>query len=275
MAQARPFREASAGTVLGQTRANYFRKEPVRFDSFRFRTNIFPGSMRFGLRFSDASWLGPVRFGSFPRPVPAGSRIKRFGSVRFSRFGSVSYSFLSLRRHIRPVSNQVNSFLNLRTSCLMALGFGQMKKGRSVPVCHSGQTIVQIGLMNIEIDLNSWRETRLLLLLLLHHCYLCVCIYIYITIYIYIYIYIYMYIYTYMYKGIYVYIYIQIHTHLSLSLCVYVCVYIYIYIIIIIIINASGPAQTEHCLAFFVLLQGPDLRSSGGTTIYSYNTLFT
>ena len=30
---------------------------------------------------------GSVRFGSFPRPVPAGSRIKRFGSVRPLRFG--------------------------------------------------------------------------------------------------------------------------------------------------------------------------------------------
>ena len=58
--------------------------------SFRFgsvRTNICPGSTRFDLRFSDASWLGPVRFGSVPRPVPAGSRIKRFGSVPFGRFG--------------------------------------------------------------------------------------------------------------------------------------------------------------------------------------------
>ena len=52
----------------------------------------FPGSKLFGLRFSDVSWLGPVRFGSFPRQVPAGSGIKRFGSVRFGRFGSVSYS---------------------------------------------------------------------------------------------------------------------------------------------------------------------------------------
>ena len=49
---------------------------------------------RFGLCFSDSSWLGPVRFGSFPRPVPAGSRIKRCGSVRFGRLRSVSYSFL-------------------------------------------------------------------------------------------------------------------------------------------------------------------------------------
>ena len=70
-------------------------------DSFRFwtlrkiigsfRTDDFPGSTRFGLCLSNASWLGPVRFGSFPRPVPAGSRIKRFDSVRFDR--SVSYSF--------------------------------------------------------------------------------------------------------------------------------------------------------------------------------------
>ena len=66
----------------------------IRFHSVR-RTN--PGSTRFGLRFSDALWLGPVRFGSVPRPVLAGSRSKRFGSVRFGRigrFGSVSYSFL-------------------------------------------------------------------------------------------------------------------------------------------------------------------------------------
>ena len=84
------------------------RKDPVRFDSFRFRTfrqligsvwfrsdRFVLSSTRFGRHFSDASWLCPVRIGSFPRPVSAGSRIKRFGSVRFGRFGSVSYSFLS------------------------------------------------------------------------------------------------------------------------------------------------------------------------------------
>ena len=48
---------------------------------------MFPGSTLFGLRLSDASWLCPVRFGSFPNPVPAGSRFKRFGSVRQVRFG--------------------------------------------------------------------------------------------------------------------------------------------------------------------------------------------
>ena len=61
---------------------------------------LFTGSALFGLRFSDASWLGPVRFGSFLRPVPAGSGINRFGSVRIGSAGSVrfqvSYSFLSL-----------------------------------------------------------------------------------------------------------------------------------------------------------------------------------
>ena len=36
---------------------------------------------------------GSVRFGSVPHPVPAGSRIERFGSVRFGRLGSVSYTF--------------------------------------------------------------------------------------------------------------------------------------------------------------------------------------
>ena len=70
-----------------------------RFGSVR--KHIFPGSTRFGLRFSDASWLGPVRSGSLPRPVPAGSRINRFGSVRFGRFGSVSYSVLQI--HLRSL----------------------------------------------------------------------------------------------------------------------------------------------------------------------------
>ena len=61
---------------------SYHRKEPVRFDSFRLRTlrNYsfrfgsefeFPGSTQFGLRFSDASWPGSVRFGSV-RPVRFG-----------------------------------------------------------------------------------------------------------------------------------------------------------------------------------------------------------
>ena len=49
--------------------------------------SAFPGSTRSGLRFSDASWLDPVRFGSFPHPVPAGSEIKRFGSARPVPFG--------------------------------------------------------------------------------------------------------------------------------------------------------------------------------------------
>ena len=65
----------------------------IRFGSVR-KISV-PGWMPFGLCFSDASWLGPVRFGSFPRPVPAGSGIQRFGSVRLGWFGSVSYAFLS------------------------------------------------------------------------------------------------------------------------------------------------------------------------------------
>ena len=87
----------------------YIRQESVRFDSFRFRTflkligsvrfgsdfSFCSDSTRFGLRFLDTPWLGPVRFGSVPRPVPAGSGIKWFGSVRFGRFGSVSHAFLT------------------------------------------------------------------------------------------------------------------------------------------------------------------------------------
>ena len=63
----------------------------VRFGLVRFgsvRKHIFPGSTWFGLRFSDRPWLGPVQFGSVPRPVPAGSGIKRLGSVRFGWFDS-------------------------------------------------------------------------------------------------------------------------------------------------------------------------------------------
>ena len=81
-------------------------KEPVRFDSFRFRNfqrkHCF-ASARFGnlfVRFDavqpaflNASWFGPVLFGSVPRSVSAGPKSNgsvRFGSVRFGRSGSVS-----------------------------------------------------------------------------------------------------------------------------------------------------------------------------------------
>ena len=61
--------------------------------SFRFcsvHKHVFPGSTRFGLPFSDASWLGPVRttlrFHVRFRPVP-----KLNGSVRFGSAGSVRF----------------------------------------------------------------------------------------------------------------------------------------------------------------------------------------
>ena len=45
-----------------------------------------------GLRFSDASWLGPVWFGLFPRPVLAGSGINLLkGSVWFGSAVSVRF----------------------------------------------------------------------------------------------------------------------------------------------------------------------------------------
>ena len=87
------------------------RKEPVRFDSIRFRTfRKSIGSVRFGhlnfpvrrgsaCVFQTPSWLGLVRFGSVPHPVPVGSEIKRVGSVRFGRFGLVSDSFLTHLYH--------------------------------------------------------------------------------------------------------------------------------------------------------------------------------
>ena len=82
-----------------------------RFGSIRFGSTIFEqnlvwvrfglaivlsGSMRFGMRCLTALRFGQVRFDSVPRPLPAGSRTKRFGLVRPVRFGSVSYSFLIL-----------------------------------------------------------------------------------------------------------------------------------------------------------------------------------
>ena len=66
----------------------------VRFGSVR--KIIVPGSTRFGLRFTDASRLGPVRFGSFLCPVPSGSGMKRFGSVRFGSVWPVRFGFLLL-----------------------------------------------------------------------------------------------------------------------------------------------------------------------------------
>ena len=42
--------------------SRFFKKSSVRFGSFRKFS--FPCSTRFGLIFSDALWLGPVRFGS-------------------------------------------------------------------------------------------------------------------------------------------------------------------------------------------------------------------
>ena len=90
-------RQEGTGSVRFQTFRRFIGS--VRFGSGLFedssvrlgsvRTIIFPGSMRFGVHFSNASWLGPVRFGSFPRPVPAGFRIK--GSVRFGSAGSVRF----------------------------------------------------------------------------------------------------------------------------------------------------------------------------------------
>ena len=82
------------------------RKEPARFDSFRFRTfrkfigsvrfsSVLkircPGSTRFGLRFSNAPWLGPVRFGS----ASGSGRIQNL-TVRFDSVQPVRLGFLFL-----------------------------------------------------------------------------------------------------------------------------------------------------------------------------------
>ena len=61
---------------------DFFGNSSVRFGSV-WKIE-FPGSTWFGLRSSDASLLGLVRF----RPVPDGSEIRRFGSVRFGRYNT-------------------------------------------------------------------------------------------------------------------------------------------------------------------------------------------
>ena len=68
-----------------------FESSSVRFGSVWFGTFSFSGPTRFGLRLSDASWLGLVRFGSIRfhirfRPVPDLN-----GSVRFGSAGSVRF----------------------------------------------------------------------------------------------------------------------------------------------------------------------------------------
>ena len=85
-------------------------KEPVRFDSFRFRTFLrLIGSVRFGSekyssrfdavrpaffgRVVARSGSVSVRFGSSLRPVPAGSGIN--SSVRFGSAGSLRFLFPS------------------------------------------------------------------------------------------------------------------------------------------------------------------------------------
>ena len=54
--------QEGAGSARFVSVPDFFNNSSVRFGSVR--TIIFPGSTRFGLRLSDASWLGPVRFGS-------------------------------------------------------------------------------------------------------------------------------------------------------------------------------------------------------------------
>ena len=122
--------------IYTYTYLHIYRKEPVRFDLFRFRNflNIIvsirfglamsverlrrvakallvyffhetmslyqegTGSVRFGSGlFENASLrFGSVRFRVLFRPVPKLNGSIRFDSVRFGRFGSVSYSYLYL-----------------------------------------------------------------------------------------------------------------------------------------------------------------------------------
>ena len=83
-----------------------------RFGSVRFGKQCFP--VRCGSACVFRTRRGSVRFDSFLRPVPAGSRIIRFCSVRFGQFGSVSYSFLLIIRTsvlLRVVAAVLNAMI--------------------------------------------------------------------------------------------------------------------------------------------------------------------
>ena len=97
-----PLMQGGGAGTLGAGRGSGF----PNFSNFSFRFRTFrvfvgsvrfglaivaPGSTRFGLRFSYASWFGPVRFDSVLRPVPAGSEMKRFASLRFGWAESIRF----------------------------------------------------------------------------------------------------------------------------------------------------------------------------------------
>ena len=106
----------------GQVSPPIVRKEPVRFDSLRFR-NFENSSVRFGseivfvpVRRGSACAFrarrGSVRFGSVPRPVPAGSEINRFGSadsVRFLIPSCKQISALARKRKVKVLRAQGQS----------------------------------------------------------------------------------------------------------------------------------------------------------------------
>ena len=110
----RPRQEGTGSVRFG---SRPFEESSARFGLVRFGDVFFPGSARFGLCFSDASGLGLVRFGSVPRLVPTGSRIKRFGLVRLVRFG-----FYSLLRPFQSHGNHVGEIhvgRLTRTGCVV------------------------------------------------------------------------------------------------------------------------------------------------------------
>ena len=154
--------------------SGFFENRSVRFGSVRKFS--FPGSTRFGLRFSDASWLGPVRFGS----ASGSGRFQNYtvrsgsaGSVRFLihscrlLFLLISYSFLFLIIIIIP--SYFFLFLFLLISC-------SSLPGACPPLAYLGKTQIRGVFINPR-----WRL------------YMCIYIYTYICTYIYTCIYIYIY----------------------------------------------------------------------------------
>ena len=144
---------------------------------------------------------GPVRFGSFPRPVPAGSRIKRFGSA-----GSVRFLIPSCKFEDMPENAQ--SALPARV-CRAAVSIYIYIYMNYIYIYI--YILYMYASMCVYMSREGWGLRR-------ERSKRCPTVYSHAYIYIYIYMYVYIYIY------IYIYTHVCIHVFsLSLSLSIYVC----------------------------------------------------
>ena len=132
-----------------------------RFGSIRFGSRLFSKSHRFGsVRKMVFPWFDAVR------PALFGCVVARSGSIRFGRFGSVSYSFLSA------------------ICCKLSRLLPGRRRGVQYPAKDKGACNIKENTHhNIYIYIYIYIYTHI-------HIHIYMCIYIYIHFYIYIYIYI-------------------------------------------------------------------------------------